>query len=144
MTDLAEAILGEEEGRERCVYRDTRNIWTIGIGAVVDPSIPGAGLCDEAIDAQFAHDSREARTTAARFPFFDQLSDIRKAVLISMAFQLGSKPLYWPDFMAALRAQDYTRAAASGRDSAWWKEQTHSRAEREMQMLEENRWIPKL
>lgn len=143
MTDLAEALIGESEGRERCVYKDNLGFWSIGIGALVDPKVPGAGLCDEAIDAQFTHDSRTARVTAARFPFFDQLSNVRKAVLISMAFQLGSKPLYWPDFMAALRAKDYAAAATAGRDTAWWKEQTHARAEREMRMLEEDCWIPK-
>lgn len=143
MTDLAEALVGEEEGRSRTVYKDILGFWSIGIGSCVDPKVPGAGLCDAAIDAQFAHDTAEAKAIAGRYPYFDELSEIRKAVFISMSFQLGSKPLYWPKFMAALRARDYVQAAIAGRDSDWWREQTHSRAEREMRMLESNEWVPK-
>jgi GH24 family phage-related lysozyme (muramidase) len=143
MTDLAEALIGEEEGRVRHVYPDSRGLLTIGIGCLVDPKIPGAGLCDSAIDAQFAHDSLEARTLAARFPHYSELSDVRKAVLVSMCFQMGSGPLHWPDFMAALEAKNYTAAAGAGRDSDWWREQTPKRAERAMQMLHLNTWVAK-
>jgi GH24 family phage-related lysozyme (muramidase) len=143
MSDLAEALIGEEEGRIRHVYPDTRGLLTIGIGCLVDPKIPGAGLCDAAIDAQFAHDSAEARGNAARFPHYEELSDVRKAVLVSMCFQLGTAPLHWPDFMAAMTAQNYTAAAGAGRDSLWWREQTPKRAERAMQMLQLNTWLAK-
>ncbi len=141
MTDLSEALIGEEEGRRRTVYKDSLGFWTIGIGCLVDPKVPSAGLCDAAIDAQFAHDSIEARALASQFPFFDQLSEVRKAVLISMTFQLGSKPLHWPDFMTALRAQNYTAAAGAMRDTEWWRDQTPTRAERQAQMLQLNTWI---
>jgi len=141
MSDLAEKLIADEEGRDPCVYRDSMGYLTIGIGCLVDKSQLGAGLCDAAIEAQFAHDSASARSTAALFPHFAELSDVRRAVLISMAFQLGTKPLHWPDFMAALTARDYEKAAAAGRDSEWWRVQTHSRAEREMRMLESDTWI---
>lgn len=141
MTDLAQKLIAEEEGRDPCVYKDSLGLFTIGIGALVDKSQVGAGLCDSAIDAQFAHDSATARTEATRFPHFDELSDVRKTVLISMCFQLGTKPLHWPQFMAALTAKDYAKAAAAGRDSDWWRVQTHNRAEREMKMLETDRWV---
>lgn len=144
MSDLSEALIGEEEGRSRTVYKDNLGYLSIGIGSCVDPKVPGAGLCDAAIDAQFAHDAAQAKALAARYPYFDEFSDIRKAVLVSMSFQLGSKPLYWPDFMGALRARDYAKAASAGRDSTWWREQTHARAEREMRMLESDEWVPKL
>lgn len=141
---LAEKLIGEEEGREPCAYPDTEGFLTIGIGALVDRRQPGAGLCDAAIDAQFAHDSAEARATAARFPHYSDLNEVRQAVLISMAFQLGSKPLHWPQFMAALEARDPKKAAAAGRDTDWWRVQTHTRAEREMRMLETGEWVEKL
>src|ERR1700743_2371787 len=115
MTDLAEALIGEEEGRDSCVYKDSLGYFTIGIGALVDKSQIGAGLCDAAIDAQFEHDAAEARGARALFPRFAELNDVRRAVLISMAFQLGTKPLHWPNFMAALSAKDYAKAADEGR-----------------------------
>jgi len=143
MTDLAQQLVGEEEGRDPCVYRDSLGYYTIAIGCLVDKSQLGAGLCDAAIDAQFAHDSANARTIAKRFPYFDELNDVRQAVLISMAFQLSTKPLHWPDFIAALGAKDYVKAAAAGRDTDWWRIQTHNRAERQMRMLETGLWVPK-
>lgn len=138
--DRAERLVAEEEGCDPCAYPDTQGYLTIGIGALVDKRVIGAGLCDAAIDAQFAHDSAEARATAARFPRYTELNDVRQAVLISMAFQLGTKPLHWPNFMAALEARDYMKAAQEGRDSDWWRVQTHTRAEREMLMLETGVW----
>lgn len=143
MSDKAVQLIGEEEGRDPCVYPDIFGILTIGIGCVVDRKQLGAGLCDAAIDAQFAHDSASARAIAAQFPHFAQLNDVRQAVLISMAFQLGSKPLHWPNFMAALSARDYAKAAEAGRDSDWWRVQTHTRAEREMKMLDYGLWVKK-
>lgn len=139
MSSLAEALIAECEGRNRCVYRDTRGFMTIGIGCLVDPKVPGAGLCDAAIEVQFAHDSEHARTVAAEFPHYAEMNEVRQAVLISMAFQMGTKPLHWPDFMAALKAKDYNAAAVAGLDSEWHK-QTPARAEREMVMLRSGSW----
>lgn len=143
MTDLAETLIAEEEGREPCVYRDSLGLFTIGIGCLVDKSHLGAGLCDAAIEAQFAHDSAAARTEASRYPHYDEFNAVRQAVLISMCFQLGTKPLHWTNFMNALAARDYTKAAAAGRDSDWWRLQTPARAEREMTMLESGQWVEK-
>lgn len=142
MSDLSEALIGEEEGRVGHVYPDTRGLLTIGIGCLVDPKVAGAGLCDAAIDAQFAHDSVTARSQAAQFPFFDQLNEVRKAVLVSMCFQMGTKPLHWPHFMAALQAKDYMAAADAGLDSDW-ANQTRNRALRAMEMLSSGNWVAK-
>src|SRR2546430_13897333 len=140
MSSLAEALIAECEGRNRCVYRDTRGFASIGIGCLVDPKVPGAGLCDAAIEAQFAHDSEHARTVASEFPHYAEMNEVRQAVLVSLAFQLGTKPLHWPNFMAALEAKDFTAAAAAGRDTDWWRAQTPARAEREMVMLASGNW----
>lgn len=140
---LDEQLIGEEEGRVAHVYPDSRGLLTIGIGCLVDPKIPGAGLCEAAIDAQFAHDSRTARDIAWQFPHFAELNEVRQAVLISMAFQLGNKPLHWTDFMNALTTRNYVAAAGAGRDSDWWRTQTPKRAEREMSMLALGSWVAK-
>jgi GH24 family phage-related lysozyme (muramidase) len=141
--DPAEQLIGEEEGRRRLVYPDSRGFSTIAIGCLVDGRVKGAaGLCDAAIDAQFAHDSATARATASRFPGFADLNPVQQAALISMAFQLGAGPLGWHDFMAALTAKDYSAAKAAGLDSAWAKEETPRRANREMDMLATGVWVP--
>lgn len=143
MTSLAEVLVGEEEGREPCAYQDTRGLWTIGIGCLVDKSMPGAGLCDDAIGAQFTHDSLRARQSAAKFPHFSDLNEVRQAVLVSMCFQLGEKPLHWPNFVRALEQRDYNGAATHGLDSDWARDQTPARAKRQMQMLASGQWVHK-
>lgn len=136
---LSEKLIGEEEGRETCAYRDTRGLWTIGIGCLIDKSIPGAGLCDEAISVQFAHDSARALKDAAALPGFQRCNDVRQAVLVSMCFQLGS--LHdWPHFRAALALGDYAAAAIAGLDSDWAR-QTPKRAKRQMEMLASGQWV---
>jgi len=140
MSSLAEKLIASEEGRDPCVYRDSQGYFTIGIGCLVDKSQLGAGLCDAAIDAQFEHDSANARSAAARFPHFAELNEVRQAVLISMAFQLGTKPLHWPNFVAALEARDYAKAAEQGLDSDWARVQTQRRAARQMRMLATGEW----
>lgn len=142
MADLVEQLISEEEGRERLAYRDSRGYWTIGVGALIDPEVTGAfGLCDAAISAQFSHDSLAARSIASSWPHFSTLNPIRQAVLISMAYQLGNKPLGWPRFMAALERQDYQDAAVQGADTNWFRTQTPIRANREMTMLRTGEWV---
>jgi GH24 family phage-related lysozyme (muramidase) len=143
MSDLGEVLVSEEEGRDPHYYPDNLGFASIGIGACIDRRVPGAGLCDAAIETQFAHDSAAARVDASEFPHFDELSDVRKAVVFSMAFQMGTKPLHWPNFMAAMQARDYKAAAAAGLDSDWYRKETPKRAAREMAMLEGDTWIAK-
>lgn len=139
--NMAEKLIGEEEGREKCAYRDNLGYLSIAIGCLVDKSQPGAGLCDAAIDAQFEHDQANAERIAAHYPYFAELNEVRQAVLISMSFQMSTKPQLWPHFMQCLARRDYSGAAAAGRDSEWCKVQTHGRAEREMKMLESGEWV---
>lgn len=142
LIDLAQQLVGEEEGRSRITYRDSRGILTIGVGCVVDPNVLGSGLCDAAIAAQFAHDSLAARQIASAWPNFPALNPVRQAVLISMAYQLGNKPRAWPKFMAALGRQDFDDAALEGADTAWYRTETPNRAMREMNMLRSGEWVP--
>lgn len=142
MSDLAEALIAEEEGREPCVYVDTEGYSSIAIGCLVDKRVKGAGLCDAAIDAQFAHDSARARADAAALPGFSYANDVRQAVLISMCFQLGN--LHdWPNFRKAVAIGDWEAAVTAGMDSEWYKVQTPERAKRELQMLASGQWIAK-
>lgn len=139
MSDLAETLIAEEEGRERCVYPDVNGFATVGIGCLIDKRVAGAGLCDAAIDAQFAHDSAAARDIAEHLPGYEDCNDVQRAVLVAMAFQLGTLA-HWPDFRAALARKDLQAAASAGLDSQWAK-QTPRRAVREMGMLASGTWI---
>jgi GH24 family phage-related lysozyme (muramidase) len=142
-TDRAEQLIAEEEGRARCAYLDSRGFWSIGIGCCVDTRIKGTGLCDAAIDAQFAHDRAAADAVCARIPNFGGLNDVQKAALVSVAYQLGDQILGWKNFMAAMSAGNITEAAAALLDSEWARTETTHRADRETTMLATGNWVDK-
>jgi GH24 family phage-related lysozyme (muramidase) len=144
MTDLAEQLVAEEEGRKRTAYPDSRGFLTIGIGCCVDPKVIGTGLCDAAIDAQFAHDRATADSVCARIPGFASLNEVQQAALVSIAFQLDAQILGWAHFMAAMceTPPNVKAAAAALLDSEWARRQTPQRATRECEMLETGVWVP--
>ena len=82
-----EAQLVKHEGLRLVPYTDTVGKLTIGVGHNLDDK----GLSPEAIAFILEKDIDDAEYDArSLFPNFDDLSDARKAVLIQMAFNLGS------------------------------------------------------
>jgi lysozyme len=142
MTDLALQLIEESEGCRLTAYKDTRGLWTIGVGHLLtqDRDWTGYAITQQEADAFLSADSTQARALAVEFPYFQSMNEVRQAVCISMCFQMGSKPLSWPHFIQALHLQDYTSAAAAGLDSLW-AVQTPVRAQREMKMLESGAWV---
>lgn len=143
MHDLAPQLIKESEGCELVAYKDTRGLWTVGVGHLLDPQDKdwsGYAITQQEADAFLQEDMMTARNLASGFPYFASMNDVRQAVCVSMCFQMGAKPLHWPHFIAALEAQDYHAAAVAGLDSLW-HQQTPKRAEREMSMLETGNWI---
>lgn len=142
MSDILRKLLIEEEDRIPHAYLDHLGFWTIGVGHLIDKR-KGGRLPDQIIDALLDYDIAEKTAIAARFRGWEQLSDVRKAVLVSMCFQMGSKPLSWPNFRRALEAGDFIAASQHGMDSVWARVQTPARARRQMRMLTSGEWEPK-
>jgi lysozyme len=71
-------------------------------------------------------------------PDFDLLSEPRKHVLIDMAFNMGTRGLLkFRKMLAAIRDQDFSRAADEMLDSRWAR-QVKSRSDRLARMMKEN------
>lgn len=140
--NLAETLIKEQEGCRLTAYKDSLGMWTAGVGHLLDQTIDWTDctFTQDMVDTWLDSDIKHALTIASDFPHWTELGDVRQAVLCSMCFQLGYKPLHWPKFMAALQAQDYAAAALAGLDSLW-HQQTPKRAELEMKMLETSQWI---
>lgn len=98
-------------------YRDTQGLLTIGIGRCIDR----IGISED--EALYLFQNDKARVIAScrkEFDWFDKLDDIRKMVVIDMAFNLGldgfkefQKTLYY------IRAGLYENAAIEMLDSKW-------------------------
>ena len=128
--DIAKAHLITDEGCIPHAYQDSQGFWTIGVGRLIDERL-GGGLSAPEIDLLLSNDMDRAEATAkALFPSFSGLSDARKAVLLNMAFNLGSARLAaFQRFREAVSAGAWEQAAAEMKDSRW-AEQVGKRAER--------------
>lgn len=135
--DMAKAQLRIDEGCVPHAYADSRGYLTIGIGRLVDERL-GGGLSPDEIDLLLENDLTRAEATAkALFPTFSSLSDARKAVLLNMAFNLGSARLAaFQRFREAVSAGNWEQAAAELKDSRWY-EQVPARAERLIKQFKE-------
>jgi len=133
-------LFAELEDEERFVphaYRDSRGLWTIGIGRLIDKSRGGRITRDEALYL-LGHDVDEKeRGLDALEPRWRELDGDRQLVLLGMAFQLGIDGLRgFRDLWTSIREYldgggqaALDRAAAAMLDSLW-ATQTEARAKR--------------
>jgi lysozyme len=140
MRKLLVRLLERDEEVRLDPYRDHLGFWTIGVGHLIDRRRGGGfpswvqcsfPLTRPEVDQLLLWDigEKEALLRGA-YRDYERLDDVRKVVLLSMAFQLGVPGLM--KFKETLRAVSEGRwgdAANGMRNSLWWR-QTTARAER--------------
>jgi len=139
MTSLARQ-LEQEEGRVRHAYQDHLGYWTIGIGRLIDKR-KGGGLSDQEIDILVANDI-DAKTNEvfAALPWARDLDPARQAVLVGMAFQMGTAGLLgFKNTLAMIARKDY-EGAARGMLKSLWAQQTPARAHRMAEQMRTGTW----
>lgn len=134
--------LRADEGFRRTVYQDHLGYWTIGVGRLVDPSKPGAGLRDGEIEMMLRNDIMDrVSQLSRRLSWFDALDEARQGVLVNMAFQLGIEGLMGFKTTLALISQgDYDQASQQMLKSKW-ASQTPARAARLAQQMKTGKWV---
>lgn len=148
MSELVRQLLTEEEGRVLGPYFDHMGFNTFGIGHLCDARRP-TPIPGQIVDLMFDYDLKDKLAQAQLIPNFRNMNEVRRAVMISMVFQLGFEPFDGDGFkdframLAALDIGDYKRAAVEGLDSKWAKIDTPRRAQRQMKMLETGLWLPR-
>lgn len=136
MSDLATEIIAREEGFRPYAYQDSLGYWTIGYGLMIDKR-RGGGITRP--EAEFLLRGRIDAIEAQiidHLPWVSSLDEVRRAILISMAYQMGVWGLL--GFQTTLRyIYDglYTEAAGAMRLSKWYA-QTPERAERMAKAME--------
>ena len=133
--------LKRDEGVRQVPYQDSLGLWTIGVGRLIDGRKTGAGLRMSEIEQMLANDIAD-REQALRLslPWFDSLDEVRQAVLVNMAFQLGVVGLLqFADTLTNVREGNYAEAAAAMLKSKW-REQTPDRAARLATQMETGTW----
>lgn len=133
--------LRRDEGVKATAYQDHLGYWTIGVGRLIDPRKPGAGLRPDEIDYLLANDIKD-RVAALRkaLPWFDKLDAPRQGVLVNMAFQLGTAGLLeFKKTLALIQNGEYSSAALQMMVSKW-AQQTPERARRLAEQMKTGEW----
>lgn len=139
MNNLLRQLRGEE-GSVPHAYQDHLGYWTIGVGRLIDQR-KGGGLSPEEIDFLLANDlARVSREVQGALPWFSGLDEPRQAVLIGMAFQMGTAGLLaFKTTIGHIRAGRYADAATAMLASVW-AQQTPARAARMAKQMETGQW----
>lgn len=141
-----------DEGYVEHAYQDSMNgkcktcgqsdgYWTIGVGHLIDRR-KGGKLPRHIIDALLEWDiTQKSAEVYTRFPWAVDLDEVRKAVIINMAFQLGIDGLaQFQRAMGHMKDGHYMKAAEAFADSKVAREQTPERWRRHCQQLASGLW----
>lgn len=124
-----------DEGRVPYAYQDSEGYWTIGVGFLIDKRL-GGGLRDDEINYILNNRVEEALATAQRLvKNFDSLTNNRKVVILSLAYNLGYTKL--AKFVNTLKAVNEGRweDAANGLYNSLWYVQVKDRGKRLVEMM---------
>lgn len=138
--ELTRQLRGDE-GVRSTVYKDHLGYDTIGVGRLVDSRKPGAGLKGHEIDYLLRNDIDERiEALTRRLPWFQDLDDARKGVLLNMSFQMGVDGLLgFKNTLAMVERGDYA-GAAKGMLNSLWARQTPERAKRMSRQMLTGEW----
>lgn len=139
--ELMLRLLKRDENIKLYPYKDSLGYWTIGIGHLIDRRMGGS--LPSWIQPSFPITEQEAfelcrfditnvlKELSQKLPQFPELSEVRQAVLASMAFQMGVGGLLkFKDMITAITKHDWNLAAEEMLDSKWFREQTPERSTR--------------
>ena len=128
------------EGEVLHAYQDHLGFWTIGVGRLIDKSKGGGITHDEAQYLLNNDITTRVEALQSKLPWFDQLSDVRKAVLLNMSFQLGIAGLLgFGRTLEMIKMGNYVEAADNMLKSKW-AQQTPKRANELANQMRTNTW----
>ena len=137
--DLKQQLI-DEEGEVLHAYQDHLGYWTIGVGILIDKR-KGGGLRKE--ESDFILNNRIRLKTAEvekALPWSKDLDEPRKAVLIGMAFQMGTDGLLgFKNTLKMIERRQY-KEAGEGMLNSLWAKQTPARAKRMAKQMETGTW----
>lgn len=130
-------LLTLHEGVRRFPYRCTAGKLTIGVGFNLDD----VGLYPEEINFILANRIERTEAEVERtFPWYHELDDVRKAVIVDMAYNMGMATLsQFKRTLGSVRDGNYALASTQMLQSKWAR-QVGNRARRLATMMETGEW----
>ena len=107
------AFITKEEGSKNKAYKDSKGLWTIGVGHLIkadEPHLKDATLTDEQVEELLKSDLKwcsEAVESAVRVPLQQNQYD----ALYSLCFNIGEGAFRKSTVVKRLNAEDYQGAA---------------------------------
>lgn len=137
MIEDVNGLIKLHEGKRLKPYRCTAGKLTIGYGR----NLEDVGISDREAHILLVNDVKLCvNNLKGNLKFWNDLSEVRQAVLIDMCYNLGWGGLsQFKHFLAALEAKDFNMAAVEMLDSKWAK-QVGARANRLQYMMIDNKW----
>lgn len=133
--------LRADEGVVSHAYQDHLGFWTIGVGRLIDKR-KGGGLRPFEIDYLLRNDIEDRiNELTKRLPWFQNLDDARRGVLLNMSFQMGVDGLMqFKNTLDMIRQGDFDKAA-DGMLNSLWARQTPERAKRLSIQMRTGAWV---
>ncbi len=124
------------EGKRLKPYIDTVGKVTIGIGR----NLTDRGITDEECQFLLEGDIKLVQIYAAAFSWYDDLDEVRQAVVLDMLFNMGpGRFAGFVKLISAIERRDWADAAFQMMDSTW-AIQVGQRAIRLSEMMKTGKW----
>ena len=138
---MIEKLLILNEGIKTIPYRCTAGKLTIGVGRNLDDR----GITPEEARYLLRNDLARVQAELANYlPWWRGLSEVRRSVMIDMAFNLGIHGLLkFRNTLEALRRGDWQAASAEMKNSKWYRD-VGRRGDRLIQMVLTDSWPKEL
>lgn len=112
----------EHEGIKKSVYKDSKGLYTIGIGFLCDPSM-NAGLSIEECMLILRLRIANLEKQLSQYDWFTIQDSVRKSALIELAYNLGvSKLLTFTTFLGLMKAREVGKASVDLANTEWAKQ----------------------
>ena len=130
--------LRKEEGYRRFPYMDTKGNETVGIGL----NLKSRGLSESEALVPLLNDILDYYNKLdIQLSFFNKLDEVRKVVLVDMAFNMGDGGLFgFKKMLHALSMGDFKGAATEMKNSQWYKDVESDRGDRLINMMISGNW----
>lgn len=139
INELTRLLRGDED-EVLHAYQDHLGYWTIGVGRLIDKR-KGGGISRTESALLLSNDIAEKEAELdRRLPWWRELPDARRAVILAMAFQMGVDGLLgFRNTLAMVRAGNFD-GGARGMLASLWARQTPERAHRMSEQMRTNTW----
>ena len=119
----------EHEGIKKFAYTDILGYITVGVGRCLDAKV-GKGLSIDEIFYLLRNDIKEFRNQLGQFEWFVMQDEVRRGVLVELAFNMGIPHLLqFKKMIGALTIKNYPLACKELMDSIWATQVGKSRSD---------------